>query len=105
MGWTALTKAAFAGHAPVVQCLLGRPDLEVNAVDQQRQTALFHAASAGQTEVVRLLLADLRTNAAISNRPARLTAGDMARALGFGAIVELIERHGRGVDDLPAAVP
>ena len=105
MGWAALSKAAFAGHVQVVQRLLERPELQANAVDQQRQTALFHAASAGQLEVVRLLLADPRTNAAISNRPAHLTAGDMARALGFGSIAELVERHGRGVDDVAPGTP
>lgn len=89
----------------MVQRLLGRVELKVNAVDRQRQTALFHAASAGQQEVVRLLLADLRTNAAISNRPAHLTAGDMALALGFEKIAELVARSGRGVDDISPPVP
>jgi ankyrin repeat protein len=100
MGWTPLSKAAFAGHVEVVRLLLERPELEVNFVDQDRQTPLFHAASTGNLETVRLLLADPRTNTAISNRPARLTAGDMATALGFTAIAELIGQHPGDIDKL-----
>ena len=100
MGWTPLSKAAFAGHVEVVRLLLERPELEVNFVDQDRQTPLFHAASTGNLETVRLLLVDPRTNTAISNRPARLTAGDMATALGFTAIAELIGQHPGDIDKL-----
>lgn len=100
MGWTPLSKAAFAGHAEIVRLLLVRPELEVNLVDQDRQTPLFHAVSAGQLDSVRLLLADPRTNTAISNRPARHTALDMADALGFKAIAELIRQHPADTDEL-----
>jgi len=100
MGWTPLSKAAFGGHLEVVRLLLGRPELEVNFVDQDRQTSLFHSVSAGNLEVARLLLADPRTNAAISNRPAHHTALDMARALSFTTIAELIEQHSGGADAL-----
>jgi ankyrin repeat protein len=99
MGWTPLSKAAFAGHIEVVRLLLERPELEVNFVDQDRQTPLFHAASTGNLETVRLLVADARTNIAISNRAARHTALDVAQALGFTAIAELI-RHREGTDEL-----
>lgn len=105
MGWTPLSKAAFAGHGAVVRRLLARPELEVNFVDQDRQTPLFHAASTGNLDVVRLLLADPRTNAAISNRPAHHTALDMATALGFTAIVELLTRHPAGPDELSPRDP
>lgn len=101
MGWTALSKAAFAGHAEVVRLLLARPDLEVNAVDQDHQTALFHAASTGSAEVARLLVADPRIDVAISSRPAQLTALDMARALGFTTIAELISRRVGGDEPSP----
>src|SRR5205085_1073994 len=100
MGWTALSKAAFASHVEVVRLLLARPESEVNFVDQDRQTPLFHAASAGNLEVVRLLLDDPRTNAAISNRPGHYTALDMASALGFTAIADLLRRHEGGADEL-----
>jgi FOG: Ankyrin repeat len=100
IGLTPLSKAAFGGHVEVVERLLARPELEVNFVDQNRQTPLFHAVSAGNGEVVRLLLADPRTNAAITNRPARLTALDMAKALGFTAIAELFGQVGSATDEL-----
>lgn len=105
MGWTPLAKAAFAGHVEVVKRLLARPEIEVNFVDQDRQTPLFHAISAGNLEVVRLLLADPRTNAAIGNRPARRTAHDMAVALGFTAVAELLGRHAGGADELSPRDP
>ena len=105
MGWTPLCKAAFAGHVEVVRRLLARPELEVNLVDQDRQTPLFHAASTGNLETVRLLLSDPRTNTAIGNRPARHTAFDMAAALGFTAIAELIRRHVGGIDELSPRDP
>ena len=90
LGWTALIQAAFAGHVDVVQRLLERPDLDLNAVDMQQQTALFHAASAGQIEAVRLLLADPRVDASVRNRPAQHSAADMAQALGYSEIADLI---------------
>ncbi len=100
MGWTPLAKAAFAGHLEIVRRLLGRPELEINFVDQNRQTPLFHAASTGNLEIVRLLLADSRTNPAITNRPARHTALNMAAALGFTAIGDLISQHDGLRDEL-----
>lgn len=105
MGWTPLSKAAFAGHIEVVRRLLRRPEVEVNFVDQDRQTPLFHATSTGNLEMVRLLLADPRANAAISNRPARHTALDMARALGFTAIRELIGQRVGDKDELSPRDP
>jgi ankyrin repeat protein len=102
VGWTPLSKAAFAGHVEVVRLLLARPELEVNSVDQDRQTALFHAASNGSLDVVRLLLEDTRIDTAITNRPAGLTARDMAKALGFTAIAELIGQHENLTDGLSA---
>jgi ankyrin repeat protein len=105
MGWTSLSKAAFAGNVEVVRRLLARPELEVNFVDQDRQTPLFHAASAGNLEIVRLLLADPRTNAAISNRPVRYTSHDMAVALGFTAMAELIGQHAGATDELSPRDP
>jgi len=99
MGWTPLAMAAFGGHSDVVRLLLARPDIEVNYVDQDRQTPLFHAVSAGHPETVELLLDDTRTNVGIRNRPTRVTAFDMAEALGLGEIADLIRRRD-GSDDL-----
>jgi ankyrin repeat protein len=100
LGWTPLSKAAFSGHAEIVKLLLARPELEVNFVDQYRQTPLFHAASTGQLAVVHLLLADPRANVAIRNRPSHHTAFDMAEALGFTAIAQLISQRRDKVDEL-----
>lgn len=97
LGWTPLSNAAFAGHVDVVRLLLARPELEVNLADKDQQTPLFHAASAGQLEVVRLLVADARTDVAIGNRPEGHTARDMAGALGFSAIAELIDQSSETV--------
>ena len=105
MGWTALAKAAFAGHQEVVKRLLARPELEVNFADQNRQTPLFHAASAGNLETARLLVADPRTNTAFSNRPSRHTALDMAAAVGFTAIAELIRGRTGDADHLSPRDP
>jgi ankyrin repeat protein len=105
MGWTPLSKAAFAGHVEVVRRLLARPDVEVNFVDQDRQTPLFHAVSSGSLDTVRLLVTDPRTNTAISNRPARHTALDMAVALGFKAIAEIISQNGGHADELSPQDP
>lgn len=99
-GQTALSRAAFAGHAEVLRLLLARPELEVNFVDGYRQTPLFQAASAGNLEAVRLLLSDPRVNAAVTDRPARHTALDMAEALGFEEIAELLRRREGGADEL-----
>jgi ankyrin repeat protein len=102
IGWTPLGKAAFNGHVKVVRRLLERPDLEVNFVDQHRNTPLFHAVSAGNLEIVRLLLADPRTNTAITDRPDRHTALDMASALGFTDIMQLIRQVDGSSDELSA---
>lgn len=101
MGWTPLSVAAFAGHLDVVSRLLDRQELDVNLVDQDRQTPLFHAISAGRLDVATRLLADPRTNSAISNRPLRHTARDIAFALGHAAVVEQIDqRRNRDIDRL-----
>ena len=74
-------------------------------MDQDRQTPLFHAVSAGNLGTVRLLLSDSRTNTAIRNRQGRHTALDMATALGFTAIAELIGRHTVDSDTLSPGDP
>ncbi|TFK98228.1 ankyrin repeat-containing domain protein, partial [Pterulicium gracile] len=45
-----------SGHLDVVQYLLDTKDVNVEAVDASSWTALHIAASAGQEEVVRLLI-------------------------------------------------
>lgn len=102
-GWTALAKAAFGNHVDVIRDLLARPELEVNFVDQDRQTPLFHAATAGNLDAARLLLADPRINPAITNRPTRHTALDIATALRYTAIAQLIRSAAQKADELAPA--
>jgi ankyrin repeat protein len=53
---TMLHHAAFGGHAAIVEALLARPEIEVDANDALKWTPLLYAASAGHAEVARLLL-------------------------------------------------
>lgn len=89
-GATALAEAALMGHADIVKHLLEKPELEINSLDQNGQTPLFLAVSVGNIEVVRLLLADPRIDVAITDRLGKNTALDMAKAMGFRKIVELM---------------
>jgi ankyrin repeat protein len=105
MGWTPLSKAAFAGHVEVVRRLLQRRDLEINLVDQNRQTPLFRAAAARKLEVVKLLVGDPRTNPSITNRPGNQTAGENAAALGFESIAEVLRNQTARPDSLAPTDP
>ncbi len=89
-GQTPLALAAFGGHADIVRALLLHPGVEINFVDHDRQTPLFSAVSAGRCDVARLLLADVRANAAIRNFPGRQNARDMALALGYTELADLL---------------
>lgn len=105
LGWTPLIKACFFGNDTIVKMLIDRVDLEVNFVDQSRQTALFHAASIGNTKIVHMLLADPRVNIAITNRPAHLTALEMAKALGHTDIVTFLTQKETNKDVLSSNDP
>jgi len=52
----ALLRAASAGNADTVRSLLASPNVDVNGVDDQGNTALILAARFGHNEVVRALL-------------------------------------------------
>jgi len=52
----ALLRAASAGNADTVRTLLTSPNVDVNGVDDQGNTALILAARFGHNEVVRALL-------------------------------------------------
>jgi ankyrin repeat protein len=52
----ALLRAASAGNADTVRSLLASPNVDVNGIDDQGNTALMQAARFGHDEVVRALL-------------------------------------------------
>lgn len=60
----ALLRAASAGNADTVRTLLASPNVDVNGIDDQGNTALIQAARFGHNEVVKALLiakADVKT--------------------------------------------
>jgi ankyrin repeat protein len=89
-GATALAEAGLTGHAEVIKHLLGRSELDINSQDQNGQTPLFVAVSTGNVEIVRLLLADPRIDVTIMDKLGKNTALDMAKAMGFTKIIELM---------------
>ncbi|KAL8867130.1 MAG: hypothetical protein Q9174_005860, partial [Haloplaca sp. 1 TL-2023] len=56
-GVTALSIAAKAGHVESVRCLLRHDNIDVDLAEQDRRTALIHAASLGHSIIVDELLA------------------------------------------------
>ena len=100
-GWTPLTTAAFANRIGVLRRLLSRPDVAVNFVDRDRQTALHWAVLARQPDAVRELLHHSDINVAITNRPGRHTAYEIAQAMGLRDIARVLRpRLGTGDDEL-----
>jgi len=55
-GWTPLMRSVHTGHLNMVQLLLSRPDIDVNARERDGATALHIAASLGERDMVELLL-------------------------------------------------
>jgi ankyrin repeat protein len=92
-GWTPLIKAAFAGHVEIVKMLCARRDVALNAADAARQTALHWAVLAGNTGAVRALLERPEINVSITNRPEMQTAYDLAMAMHYEAIGDLLRRR------------
>lgn len=91
---TALHKAAYFGHAHVVEYLCGNNNfgggvLQVNAVDGDGDTALHDAARFGHEAVVKILLDMGQADPTIRNLDGR-TALDMAVANDKTAVVELL---------------
>jgi ankyrin repeat protein len=96
-------RAVLAGHSGAVRALLAQKRIDPNLVDRDRQTALHWAALTGAEEIVRLLLDDSRTNAAITNRPDGHTAYEIARAAGDDRAAALLLERGRAeADELSA---
>ncbi|KAL4883464.1 ankyrin repeat-containing domain protein [Aspergillus karnatakaensis] len=56
-GWlNSIHIAAQKGHERVLRVLLERGNLDINSIDSDNRTALFHAAVGGHNNVIRLLL-------------------------------------------------
>ncbi|OAD02006.1 hypothetical protein MUCCIDRAFT_156407, partial [Mucor lusitanicus CBS 277.49] len=53
---TALHEACIIGFTEGIELLLQHPDIDINAVDNQGQTAVHCATQANQTECLRILL-------------------------------------------------
>ncbi len=56
LGWTPLMRAAGAGNQAIVNSLIVRPDIDLNARNQHGQNALHIAAIAGATDIAAALL-------------------------------------------------
>jgi ankyrin repeat protein len=84
-------RAVQAERVAVVRVLLAQPRVEVNAADENGQTALHHAAVQGAAELTKLLLA------AGTRRDARDRAGhtphDLAIAANQRQVAALLQAH------------
>jgi cytohesin len=90
----ALLRAASAGNADTVRTILASPNVDVNGVDDQGNTALILAARFGHNEVVRALLlakADVR----VKNKEGK-TALMLAAEGGHDQTVAALTQAGAG---------
>jgi ankyrin repeat protein len=102
-GWTPLTIAAFGNRIEALRSLLGHRHIAVNFVDRDRQTALHWAVLARRLDAVRELLHHPGINLAITNRPARQTAYDIARSMPVPDIASILGEQAKapgGKDEL-----
>lgn len=87
-GWTALMRAVQAERTKVVRALLRDPRVNLNAADENAQTALHHGVAQNAPEIVALLLAHGAKREAL-DRYGR-TPAMIAQAGGHAALVELL---------------
>lgn len=86
-----ITASALNRHQ-ILQLLMNRPNLHINAQDEQGGTALYFAAKNGHTEIVRTLLKHYAINTTLRTNPEH----GALRALDVAANVEirtLIQKH------------
>jgi ankyrin repeat protein len=88
-GWTPLMRAVQAERLAVVRVLLANPRVDVNAVDENGQSALHHAAEQGAPEIAKLLL-DHGARRDVRDRAGR-TAHDIAVAAKHPKVAALLE--------------
>lgn len=89
--WTPLMRSTFAGHLQTVSVLLDHSQTELDAQDENDATALHHAATNGDFEIVELLLA-YDSSTTLQDRFG-LTAADRALANRHMSIVSLLEQR------------
>jgi len=90
----ALLRAANAGNADTVRTLLASPNVDVNGIDDQGNTALIQAARFGHNEVVTTLLA-ARADVTIKNNEGK-TALMLASEGGHDQTVAALTQAGAG---------
>lgn len=88
----ALLRAASAGNADTVSNLLTAPNVDVNGIDDQGNTALIQAARFGHDEVVRALLL-AKADVTIKNAQGK-TALMLAAESGHDQTVALLTQAG-----------
>jgi hypothetical protein len=94
-GRTPLIEAARHVQVDAVTLLLGRPDTDVNRVDDDRRTALHHAVLVASVPIVRALLQRDDLNLAVTDRPDRHTALELAEQAGPDELVLLLSDRSR----------
>lgn len=90
----ALLRAASAGNADTVRTLLASPNVDVNGIDDQGNTALIQAARFGHDDVVRALLI-AKADVKIKNNEGK-TALTLAAEGGHDQTVALLTQAGAG---------
>ena len=90
----ALLRAASAGNDDTVRSLLASPNVDVNGVDDQGNTALMQAARFGHDEVVRELLI-AKADVKIRNNEGK-TALTLAAEAGHDQTVAVLTQAGAG---------
>ena len=96
IGWTALMKAAEAGHLDVVQALLSRPDINVNSQSATGWAALMSATLKGHLNIVQALLQHPNINVNIQSANG-YTSLISATCHGYLDIVQALLHH-PGID-------
>ena len=90
----ALLRAASAGNADTVRSLLASPDVDVNGIDDQGNTALMQAARFGHDDAVRALLI-AKADVKIKNNEGK-TALMLAAEAGHDETVAVLTQAGAG---------
>ena len=92
-GWTPLMRAVDGDRVGVVRVLLEDESVQVNARDDQGETALHHAAARGAFEIARLLIihhADVQARDTAGRTPAMVATSE-----GYAGLADFITRSGK----------